>query len=86
MLRIKGAKMSKIFEIKSGAATKEFTLDYDRLKDKYYLNICAYGEMWTETFFGDYALKEYLRDMWQFSDEQLNELLNKVNEIGLKIC
>ncbi len=42
--------MSKIFEIKSGAATKEFTLDYDRLKDKYYLNICAYGEMWTETF------------------------------------
>lgn len=72
-----------IYEIKSGISTKEFTLDYDGVKDKYYLNICAYGDLWTESFFGDYALKEYLRTEWDFEDEQIKELLQKVNYIGL---
>lgn len=75
--------MAGIYEIKSGVATKEFTLDYDSQKDKYYLNICAYGELWMETFYGDYALKEYLRTDWNFEDKQINELLEKVNYIGL---
>lgn len=77
--------MSGIYEIKSGVSTKEFTLDYDSTKDKYYLNICAYGELWTESFFGDYALKEYLRTDWNFEDEQIKGLLNNINLIGLGV-
>lgn len=75
---------NNIMEITSGIATKEFTLDYDSTKDKYYLNICAYGELWTETFFGDYALKEYLQADWQFENRQIEELLSKINYIGLE--
>lgn len=74
---------NNILEIKSGLATKEFTLDYDPQKEKYYLNICAYGQLTTETFFNEYALKEYLRDNWNFEYEQIRELLNKKNIIGL---
>lgn len=70
--------MAKIFEITSGIATKEFTLNYDGAKDKYYLDICAYGDLWTETFYGKWALFEYLRQTWQFSDKQINKLLESV--------
>lgn len=75
--------MFNIFEIKSGLSSKEFTLDYDELKDKYYLNICAYGELWTKSFFGDYALKEYLYNTWNFNEDQIAELMSKINLIGL---
>ena len=75
--------MTNILQIKNGLASKEFTLDHDELKDKYYLNICAYGDFWTETFFGGYALEEYLRTEWNFEDEQIQELYTKVNKIGL---
>ena len=68
--------MGKILEVKSGLSTKEFTLDYDSAKDKYYLSAIAYGEWITETFYGDYALKEYLRDTWSFTEAQINELIN----------
>lgn len=71
-----------VTEIKSGIATKEFVLTYDRPKDKYYLDQCAYGEMWTETFYGEYALEEYLRDRWQFSQEQINELYSNMQEVA----
>ena len=64
-----------IYEIKSGIATKEFSLDYDSLKDKFYLTVCAYGESFNETFFGEWALTEYLRSEWSFEDEQINEFL-----------
>lgn len=70
--------MAKIFEITSGIATKEFTLNYDKAKDKYYLDICAYGDLWTETFYGKWALFEYLKDMWGFSNKQINKLLESV--------
>lgn len=75
--------MSNIVEIKSGLATKEFTLEYDPQKEKYYLNICAYGQWTTETFFNEYSLKEYLRDEWRLEYEQIRELLSKKNVIGL---
>lgn len=68
--------MGKIMEVKSGLSTKEFTLDYDNAKDKYYLSCVAYGECVTETFYGEYALEEYLRDTWDFSQEQIQELYN----------
>lgn len=41
-----------VFETKGGLSTKEFVLTYDRAKDKYYLDQNAYGEMWTDTFYG----------------------------------
>ena len=37
--------MEKIMEVKSEFSTKEFTLDYDSAKDKYYLSCVAYGGM-----------------------------------------
>ena len=36
------------------------------------------GEWITETFYGEYALEEYLRDTWNFSQEQIQELYNSV--------
>jgi len=71
-----------VFEIKSGLSTKEFVLTYDRAKDKYYLDQCAYGEMWTDTFYGEWALEEYLRDRWQFSQEQINSLYGSMEEVA----
>ena len=70
--------MGKIMEVKSGFSTKEFTLDYDSTKNKYYLSCVAHGEWITETFYGEYALEEYLRDTWDFSQKQIQELYNSV--------
>jgi hypothetical protein len=70
--------MEKIMEVKSEFSTKEFTLDYDSAKDKYYLSCVAYGEWITKTFYGEYALEEYLRDTWNFSQKQIQELYNSV--------
>lgn len=69
-----------IMEVKSSISTKEFTLDYDRTKDKYYLSVVAFGEWITETFYGSWALEEYLRDSWNFTNEQIEELKNKAYE------
>lgn len=70
--------MGKSLEIKSGLSTKKFTLDYDNVKDKYYLSVIAYGEWIIEAFYGDWALKEYLRNTWDFTEYQINELINSV--------
>ena len=67
-----------ILKIKSGITTKEFTLDYDSMKDKFYLSVRAYVDLRKETFFGEWALTEYLRSEWDFNDEQIKELLNNV--------
>ena len=72
--------MGKIFELKSGLSTKEFTLDYDSAKDKYYLNCLAYGEWITQTFYGEWALEEYLKTNWNFTEEQIKELYNSMYE------
>jgi len=74
--------MGKIFEIKSGVATKQFVLTYDRAKDKYYLDICAYGDFWTQTFYGEWALEEYLRDSWDFEQEQISGLYGCMEEVA----
>lgn len=72
--------MGGIMEVKSSISTKEFTLDYDRTKDKYYLSIVAFGEWITETFYGSWALEEYLRDSWSLTNEQIEELKSKAYE------
>lgn len=72
--------MGNVMEVKSSVGTKEFTLDYDAAKDKYYLNCIAYGEWITETFYGEWALEEYLRDTWNFTQEQIQELYNSMYE------
>lgn len=72
--------MGGIMEVKSSISTKEFTLDYDRAKDKYYLSIVAFGEWITETFYGSWALEEYLRDSWSLTNEQIEELKSKAYE------
>ena len=72
--------MGKVLETKSGLSTQEFTLDYDSAKDKYYLSVIAYGEWITETFYGTWALEEYLRDTWHFSNEQIQELYAGIYE------
>ena len=56
-------------------------LTYDAAKDKYYLDIFAYRQSNTETFYGEYALEEYLRNDLCFDSEQINKLYSKCTKL-----
>lgn len=49
-------------------------LEYDSTKDKYYVETIT-GLL---TFYGDYALKEHLRDIYNFRDEDIEEIMNQL--------
>lgn len=51
-----------------------FKLCYDSSKDKYYLD----KENESFTFYGDWALSEYLRDEYDFNEEQIQEAISKI--------
>jgi hypothetical protein len=52
------------FEARSQVATKEFELQF--IKGKFYLSVCAYGDLWQEEFSSLKDLKEYLQKEWRF--------------------
>ena len=63
-----------IFEIKNGLSTKEFELSIAENREEYYLSICAYGEFYDECFENEVAVIEYLKNEWNFTDEQIHQL------------
>ena len=56
-------------------------LTYDTAKDKYYLDIHSKKETETVTFYGEYALEEYLRDVFNFDLVQINNLYSEMCQI-----
>ena len=52
------------FEARSQVATKEFELQFNN--GKYYLSVCAYGDLWHEEFSSFQELKDYLQKEWHF--------------------
>lgn len=68
-------------DIKSDIDNKKIKLTYDAAKDKYYLDIFTYRQSNTETFYGEYALEEYLRNDLCFDSEQINKLYSEMHQI-----
>lgn len=68
-------------DTKSDIDNKKIQLTYDAAKDKYYLDIFAYRQSNTETFYGEYALEEYLRNDLCFDSEQINKLYSEMHEV-----
>mgnify|MGYP003571539093 CR=1 FL=1 len=56
-------------------------LTYDTAKDKYYLDVYSEKQTETVTFYGEYALEEYLRDNFDFDAEKINKLYSKMRQI-----
>lgn len=54
------------FEARSQVATKEFELTFS--KGKYYLSVCAYGDLWQEKFKTLQEVKDYLQKEWYFTE------------------
>ncbi|MBR2526163.1 hypothetical protein IKE67_06815 [bacterium] len=59
----------------------EIKLTYDTAKDKYYLDIYSDKQTETVTFYGEYALEEYLRDVFNFDLAQINNLYSQMRQI-----
>lgn len=59
----------------------EIKLTYDTAKDKYYLDIYSDKKTKTVTFYGEYALEEYLRDNFDFDTEKINKLYTDMRQI-----
>lgn len=59
----------------------EIKLTYDTAKDKYYLDIYSEKQTETVTFYGEYALEEYLRDVFNFDLAQINNLYSEMRQI-----
>lgn len=59
----------------------EIKLTYDTAKDKYYLDISTDKQTETVTFYGKYALEEYLRDVFNFDFAQINNLYSEMRQI-----
>jgi len=64
-----------MLEITSGIATKEFMLAIEGKTELYTLTTCAYGDMWHESFGSEKELKEFLKSEWQFTEEQIKQLI-----------
>lgn len=56
-------------------------LTYDTAKDKYYLDMYSGKQTETVTFYGEFALEEYLRSNLFFETEQINQLYSEMHEI-----
>lgn len=56
-------------------------LTYDTAKDKYYLDIHSGKQTDTVTFYGEYALEEYLRVNFDFDTEKINKLYTDMRQI-----
>lgn len=54
------------FEARSQVATKEFELQFH--EGKFYLSVCAYGDLWQEEFSSLKELTDYLRKEWHFEE------------------
>lgn len=65
----------KIFERTSGIATQEFTLDYTP-DNTYYLSSVAYGNWETMEFDTEEELNSWLKNIWDFTDDEVKELKN----------
>ena len=59
----------------------EIKLTYDTAKDKYYLDIHSGKQTDTVTFYGEYALEEYLRDNFDFDAKKINKLYTDMSQI-----
>ncbi len=59
----------------------EIKLTYDTAKDKYYLDIHSGKQTETVSFYGEYALEEYLRDVFDFDIAQINNLYFEMRQI-----
>ena len=62
-----------ILEITNGLSTKEFELSIAEDRKEYYLTVCAYWEFYDETFDDENAVREYLKNKWNFTDEQRHQ-------------
>lgn len=56
-------------------------LTYDTAKDKYYLDMYSDKQTKTVTFYGGYALEEYLRDNFNFDTKKVNKLYSEMSQI-----
>ena len=70
-----------MIQIGSDIATKELELTYETSTGKYTLTQNAYGEMWDDEFDNREKLEEYLKDRWNLSLSQINELYADQYEI-----
>ena len=71
-----------ILEITNGLSTKEFELSIAEDRKEYYLTVCAYGEFYDKTFDDENAVREYLKNKWNFTDEQINQIFG----LSVKNC
>ena len=71
-----------ILEITNGLSTKEFELSIAEDRKEYYLTVCAYGEFYDETFDDENAVREYLKNKWKFTDEQIHQIFG----LSVKNC
>ena len=74
-----------ILEITNGLSTKEFELSIAEDRKEYYLTVCAYGEFYDETFDDENAVREYLKNKWNFTDEQIIRYLVYRSRIASKL-
>jgi hypothetical protein len=63
------------FTIKSQAGSKEFVLRAH--EGLFYLDVCAYGDLWSEKFNSVQEIKDYLEKEWNFID---HSFLNKLEK------
>jgi len=59
------------------------SLEYDKLKDKYYLTIDHFGDKKLETFFGKEALEEFLWYSYHMEPEEIKNFIKSKKRIGL---
>ena len=71
-----------ILEITNGLSTKEFELSIAEDRKEYYLTVCAYGEFYDKTFDDENAVREYLKNKWNFTDEQIHQIFG----LSVKNC
>ena len=61
------------------------SLEYDKLKDKYYLTINHFGDEKLETFFGKEALEEFLYHSYNMQPEEIKDFIKNKKRIGLDV-
>lgn len=66
-----------IVEISSGIAIQEFELQISEDNTEFYLTVCAFGEFYDKIFKSASELREWLKNEWNFREEQIHELWNK---------
>ena len=54
------------FEIRTQIASKEFVLNFS--DNKFFMDVCAFGDFWSEEFETIEGVMKYLIEEWHFTD------------------